>query len=196
MSSPLSTNLLPGFKSLIFSLTSPSSLLPKSLVSLSLSQLKCTTQCSFDPVIKGVSTLGHFAVDISINQRGGLKAAPIVDAFMQQLGSHAARALIMVVKAFLMQRGLHEVYSGGLGSYSVICLVISFLQLHPRIQDGHIDPNQNLGVLLLEFFELYGCNFKCVFISDRIPKENIQLTRTSEQLRCCGHIPQRPRLLL
>lgn len=42
----------------------------------------------------------------------------------------------MIVKAFLAQRGLHEVFSGGLGSYSVICLVISFLQVCSNL-DNH-----------------------------------------------------------
>ncbi|KAI8454294.1 hypothetical protein BY996DRAFT_7105089 [Phakopsora pachyrhizi] len=71
----------------------------------------------------------------------------------------AAKCLILVVKSVLKQRGMNEVYSGGLGSYSIICLVVSFLQLHPKIQRGDIDPNRNLGVLLLEFFELYGKNY-------------------------------------
>ena len=68
----------------------------------------------------------------------------------------------MVVKAFLVQRGLHEVFSGGLSSYSVICMVVSFLQLHPRIQRRELDPASNIGVLLLEFLELYGKHFKYV----------------------------------
>ncbi|KAA1078338.1 hypothetical protein PGT21_033770 [Puccinia graminis f. sp. tritici] len=66
------------------------------------------------------------------------------------------QCLILVIKSVLKQCGMNEVYTGGLGSYSIICLVVSFLQLHPKIQRGDIDPNKNLGVLLLESFELYG----------------------------------------
>jgi DNA polymerase sigma len=29
-------------------------------------------------------------------------------------------------------------------------------QLHPKIRLGEIDPSENIGVLLVEFFELYG----------------------------------------
>lgn len=76
---------------------------------------------------------------------------------VEELG--AAKCMILVIKSVLKQRGMNEVYSGGLGSYSIICLVISFLQLHPKIQRGDIDPNKNLGVLLLEFFELYGKHY-------------------------------------
>lgn len=80
-----------------------------------------------------------------------------ISRIVEDLG--AAKCLILVVKSVLKQRGMNEVYTGGLGSYSIICLVVSFLQLHPKIQVGDIDPNKNLGVLLLEFFELYGKHF-------------------------------------
>lgn len=56
-------------------------------------------------------------------------------------------------------RGLNEVFSGGLGSYGLTALIVSFLQLHPWIQGGHIVEMENLNVLLLEFFDLYGRRF-------------------------------------
>jgi len=31
--------------------------------------------------------------------------------------------------------------------------------MHPKIRLGEIDPSENLGVLLVEFFELYGLFF-------------------------------------
>ena len=31
--------------------------------------------------------------------------------------------------------------------------------MHPKIQTGEIDPMKNIGVLLIEFFELYGKSF-------------------------------------
>ncbi|KAM0753355.1 hypothetical protein T439DRAFT_299633 [Meredithblackwellia eburnea MCA 4105] len=70
-----------------------------------------------------------------------------------------ARSLVMLVKAFLNQRGMNEVFTGGLGSYSIICLVISFLQLHPKIQTGQIHPARNVGLLFVEFLEYYGKHF-------------------------------------
>ena len=89
-----------------------------------------------------------------------------------------ARSLVMLVKAFLNQRGMNEVFTGGLGSYSIICLVVSFLQvrcssaalrtslltpavpqLHPKIQTGEIHPARNIGLLFVEFLEYYGKHF-------------------------------------
>ena len=31
--------------------------------------------------------------------------------------------------------------------------------MHPKIRRGEIDPYRNLGVLVMEFFELYGSYF-------------------------------------
>lgn len=62
--------------------------------------------------------------------------------------------LVLVLKQFLHCRDLNEVYTGGISSYCLILLTISFLQLHPRYFPT--DREENLGVLLMEFFELYG----------------------------------------
>lgn len=65
-------------------------------------------------------------MDISLNQTNGISAGKIINQYLEVLPG--ARQLIMVVKAFLSQRSMNEVYTGGIGSYAVICLVISFLQ--------------------------------------------------------------------
>lgn len=66
-------------------------------------------------------------MDISLNQTNGISAGQIVNQYLDVLPG--CRQLILVVKAFLSQRSMNEVYTGGLGSYAVICLVISFLQV-------------------------------------------------------------------
>ena len=109
------------------------------------------------PIIKFVTTYGHFPVDININQTNGVFAGKMVLGFLEELP--ALRALVLIIKAFLGQRSMNEVFSGGLGSYSIVCLAVSFLQMHPKIRRGEIDPSKNLGVLMMEFFELYGCYF-------------------------------------
>ncbi|EDR03218.1 uncharacterized protein LACBIDRAFT_142837, partial [Laccaria bicolor S238N-H82] len=119
------------------------------------------------PIVKFVTTHGRFHVDISLNQSNGLLSGKIINGFLKDMhgngaegkGSMALRSLVMVTKAFLTQRSMNEVYTGGLGSYSIVCLAVSFLQMHPKIRNGEIDPEKNLGVLAMEFFELYGCYF-------------------------------------
>ncbi|WVQ76380.1 hypothetical protein IAR50_006045 [Cryptococcus sp. DSM 104548] len=109
------------------------------------------------PIIKFVTLDGKINVDISLNQANGVTAGRIINQYLDALPG--SRQLILVVKSFLSQRSMNEVYTGGLGSYSVICLVISFLQVHPKLRRGELNPELNLGTLLIEFFELYGRNF-------------------------------------
>ena len=118
------------------------------------------------PIVKFTTTHGRFKVDISINQENGLVSGQIISGFLKDMvsgvdgrESKALRSLVMITKAFLSQRSMNEVYTGGLGSYSVVCLAVSFLQMHPKIRRGEIDPERNLGVLVMEFFELYGLHF-------------------------------------
>lgn len=68
--------------------------------------------------------------------------------------------LVLVLKQFLLQRDLNEVFTGGISSYSLILMCISFLQLHPR--RDLFNNESNLAVLLIEFFELYGRKFNYV----------------------------------
>ncbi|KIR30032.1 DNA polymerase sigma subunit [Cryptococcus deuterogattii LA55] len=109
------------------------------------------------PIIKFVTLEGKINVDISLNQGNGVTAGKIINQYLDALPG--ARQLILIVKYFLSQRSMNEVYTGGLGSYSVICMVISFLQLHPKLRRSEINPELNLGTLLIEFFELFGRNF-------------------------------------
>lgn len=102
-------------------------------------------------------TSGNIAVDISFDQSNGISAGKIMTHYLDALPG--SRELITVVKFFLAQRSMNEVFTGGLGSYSVICLVISFMQLHPKLRRSEMDAQRNLGTLLLEFFELYGRSF-------------------------------------
>lgn len=84
-----------------------------------------------------------------------------------------------MLKQFLLQRDLKEVFTGGISSYSLILMVISFIQLHPR-KEARL-PSANLGILLMEFFELFGRYFNYYRVGIRIkdggsfvPKSEIQ----------------------
>lgn len=91
------------------------------------------------------------------NGLNGLEAAKLIREWLSD--SPGLRELVLVIKQFLHSRRLNNVHTGGLGGFTVICLVYSFLNMHPRIKSNDIDAPDNLGVLLIDFFELYGKNF-------------------------------------
>ena len=79
----------------------------------------------------------------------------------------ALRPLVLVLKQLLVSRDLATVFTGGLSSHCLTMMVVSFLQLHPRTQGTSL----NLGVLLLEFLNLYGRSLGlCLFLNKRDPK--------------------------
>jgi hypothetical protein len=71
----------------------------------------------------------------------------------------------------------------------VTLMVMSFLQMHPLIQSRRIDPILNLGVLVIEFFELYGLCFNYSNVS-------ISVTRGGSYIQKGGDGLQNERLTL
>uniref|UniRef100_A0A8C0UYF6 Terminal nucleotidyltransferase 4A n=1 Tax=Cyanistes caeruleus TaxID=156563 RepID=A0A8C0UYF6_CYACU len=116
------------------------------------------------PIIKLTDLETEVKVDISFNVETGVKAARFIKEYMKKYS--LLPYLILVLKQFLLQRDLNEVFTGGISSYSLILMAISFLQLHPRIDARRAD--ENLGMLLIEFFELYGRNFNYLKTGIRI----------------------------
>ncbi|XP_012673690.1 terminal nucleotidyltransferase 4A isoform X2 [Clupea harengus] len=116
------------------------------------------------PIIKLTDQETEVKVDISFNVETGVKAARFIKDYVKRYA--VLPYLIFVLKQFLLQRDLNEVFTGGISSYSLILMVISFLQLHPRIDTRN--PNVNFGMLLIEFFELYGRHFNYVKTGLRI----------------------------
>ncbi|KAJ2087887.1 hypothetical protein GGI09_006469 [Coemansia sp. S100] len=123
------------------------------------------------PIIKTHEMVTGIAVDISINADSGVQSAGVQRSFSERVYPHSLRAIVLAIKQFLAQRSMNEVYTGGMGSYAITLLAVSMLQKHPRLQSGGLDIPKNLGVLLIEFFELYGKRFNydkcCVSVLEK-----------------------------
>ncbi|CAM9570357.1 unnamed protein product [Lampetra planeri] len=116
------------------------------------------------PIIKLTDERTEVKVDISFNVDTGVKSARLVKQFIEEYP--LLPQLVLVLKQFLLQRDLNEPYTGGVSSYLLVMLVVSFLQLHADI-DGR-SGDGDLGMLLIEFFELYGRNFNYLKAGIRI----------------------------
>lgn len=108
-----------------------------------------------------VDELGSLHIDISVNSPDGVKLVPIMEKYLDSMP--ALRYLVLVVKGYLSQLRLNSAQDGGLSSYSLMCLVISFLQRNPkqRPTDDIEKPleYESLGRLLMDFLDHYGNEF-------------------------------------
>jgi non-canonical poly(A) RNA polymerase PAPD5/7 len=101
------------------------------------------------PIIKFVEKVSGLKVDLSFDNDTGVTANETFHKWKVQYP--AMPILVSIIKHFLMMRGLNDVAFGGLGGFSIICLVTSLVQHFPSTSQP-----PNLGLMLLEFFNLYG----------------------------------------
>ncbi|CAK9167169.1 unnamed protein product [Ilex paraguariensis] len=103
------------------------------------------------PIIKFVEKRSGVAFDISFDVQNGPKAAEFIEDAVCKWPP--LRPLCLILKVFLQQRELNEVYSGGIGSYALLTMLIATMQ---SLSDCQASPERNLGVLLVNFFDIYG----------------------------------------
>ncbi|GFP90215.1 non-canonical poly(A) RNA polymerase papd5 [Phtheirospermum japonicum] len=82
------------------------------------------------PIIKFVEKKSGVAFDISFDVENGPRAAEYI-----------------------------KVYSGGIGSYALLSMLIAMLRTR---HDRKASPEHNLGILLVNFFDMYGCKLNTV----------------------------------
>ncbi|KAK7514815.1 hypothetical protein IWZ03DRAFT_443430 [Phyllosticta citriasiana] len=109
------------------------------------------------PIIKLVDRVTGLKVDMSFENNTGIVAN---GTFQEWKAQYPAMPIIAtLVKQFLAMRNLNEVFSGGLGGFSVICMVVHFLQLHPAAQSGNMLPEEHVGEIFMGFLQYYGTKF-------------------------------------
>lgn len=79
------------------------------------------------PIIKLTDKETDIKVDISFNMSNGVKSAELIKDYKRRFP--VLDKLVLVLKQFLLQRDLNEVFTGGISSYSLILMTISFLQV-------------------------------------------------------------------
>ncbi|KAI1003057.1 hypothetical protein K3495_g5143 [Podosphaera aphanis] len=109
------------------------------------------------PLVKYIDSLTGLKVDISFENTTGLVANKTFRSWKEMFP--AMPILVTLIKQFLTMRGLNEPVNGGIGGFSVTCLVVSLLQQMPQVQSRSMIPEHHLGEILMEFFDLYGNRF-------------------------------------
>ncbi|KAK0117573.1 hypothetical protein ONS95_011909 [Cadophora gregata] len=109
------------------------------------------------PLVKYVDKLTGLKVDISFENDTGLIANNTFQVWKREFP--AMPILVTLIKHLLAMRGLNEPVNGGIGGFSVTCLVVSLLQHLPQVQSRSMIPEHHLGEVLMEFLDLYGNEF-------------------------------------
>jgi non-canonical poly(A) RNA polymerase PAPD5/7 len=107
------------------------------------------------PIIKFQEMKSRCYVDIAFEVNTGIENTKIVQSFLAQYP--LLRPLTLVIKYYLKQNYLNDTWSGGIGSYTLVILIISYLQNHGKGKESV--ETDNLGELLIGFFEFYGRKF-------------------------------------
>ena len=74
------------------------------------------------PIAKFTEVESGISFDVSFDKENGPQAAAFIKGVMKQFVP--MRSLMIVLKLFLQQRELNEVYTGGIGSYALITMLI------------------------------------------------------------------------
>ncbi|KAK2626176.1 hypothetical protein QTJ16_004438 [Diplocarpon rosae] len=109
------------------------------------------------PLVKYTDKLTGLKVDISFENTTGIVANTTFQKWKKEYP--AMPILVTFIKHFLAMRGLNEPVNGGIGGFSVTCLVVSLLQNMPQVQSRTMIPEHHLGDILMEFLDLYGNQF-------------------------------------
>ena len=96
------------------------------------------------PIVKLTDKKADVKVDISFNMSNGVRSAELIKKFRKHYP--ALPKLVLVLKQFLLQRDLNEVFTGGISSYSLILMTVSFLQVRKSLVNS---IQQNIGYLQL-----------------------------------------------
>lgn len=109
------------------------------------------------PVIKCVDKRFKCKIDIVMDKYDSIESANFV---LQQLERRPyLKHMVILLKYFLKRRHLSEVIRGGLCSYAQFLLILNFFQLHPLIQNDQINIEENIGTIMMDFFQFYGLEF-------------------------------------
>jgi len=109
------------------------------------------------PLVKFVEKVTGLRVDVSFENDSGLLANNTFQVWKERYP--AMPVIVSLIKQFLVMRDFSEVFSGGLGGYSVICLTITVLRVLEDRNGPDWDPLQNLDTVLMNFFVYYGRDF-------------------------------------
>ncbi|CAK4075053.1 unnamed protein product [Aphanomyces euteiches] len=127
------------------------------------------------PIVKFVHAESGLSVDVSFGVTSGFATAELVLSYQKKFAPF--RPLTLLLKYFLQQRGLNETFKGGVGSFLLQLMVVSFLQ-HSNRNSRYRNEGTDLGHLLFGFFDLYGNIFNSFDLTISVSNGGAYLKKT------------------
>ncbi|KAG0052366.1 hypothetical protein BGZ83_002705 [Gryganskiella cystojenkinii] len=145
------------------------------------------------PLLKFHERNSRLAIDISFNHSDGIHSGDTANKHLDE--TPGVRPLMFILKQFLMIHRCNNPAKGGIGSYTLMIMIVSFLQMHSSVRTAKIDPEENLGVLLIEFLELYGRRFNFSKVGISITGQGSYFRREQAHRGGGGAGTQQPRMV-
>jgi non-canonical poly(A) RNA polymerase PAPD5/7 len=143
------------------------------------------------PLVKFTHGPTGISVDVCFNQKTGPQAAALMHQYMEALPP--LRPLTFVLKKFMSSRGLNQPYTGGVGSFLLQMMIVSFLQHRERDSRVNRRPSvHNLGALIVEFFEFYSTDFNFILTGMSVRFDGFFFPKGAVDRKKDFWMPQRP----
>uniref|UniRef100_A0A7S4RVS5 Polymerase nucleotidyl transferase domain-containing protein n=1 Tax=Alexandrium monilatum TaxID=311494 RepID=A0A7S4RVS5_9DINO len=110
------------------------------------------------PVVKLRSQACGLRADVVFNVTDGIETSKFIRERLKEFPQ--MRPMLVFLKYFLLQRGLHETYGGGMGSYLLTNVALHFFQRHPSSRNSAQYAATSLGHLLYDFLKYYSTEFR------------------------------------
>ena len=109
------------------------------------------------PLIKLVEKSTNLNFDLSFNKLDGVNQLKAVQKALDYFPE--MKHMLMILKCFLKQRDLNETYTGGIGSFLLFCLILTYLR-EIRREYIHLGCEEDIYKMLLsehllKFFDFY-----------------------------------------
>ncbi|KAL7536631.1 hypothetical protein ACHAXR_010918 [Thalassiosira sp. AJA248-18] len=146
------------------------------------------------PLVKFTVAPYNIDIDVCFQQPNGPESAELMHRFMESMPP--LRPLTFVLKYFLASRDINKPFTGGIGSYLLQLMIVSFLQ-HRSREDmerncGGAGMHFNLGSLLVDFLELYGVDFNYVTTGISVRHDGYYFPKGQQEMKNVFWQPSRP----
>lgn len=143
------------------------------------------------PLVKFTHAPTNISIDVCFNQKTGPQAAALMHQYMEALSP--LRPLAFVLKKYMASRGLNQPYTGGVGSFLLQMMILTFLQHRERDAVHKRMPSScNLGALLVEFFEFYSTDFNFILTGTSVRFDGFFFRKGAKDRKENFWQPQRP----